>query len=173
MQERRILLVRTLVVFACLCLLPLRLTTTPSIPRGLYLVLAPETPEHGALAAVCLPLDLACFGRNRGYLGGSGPCPCHTRPVVKTILGLPGDVVELGEAGLRLNDSRIPGSAPLARDSMGRDLPRIAYGLYRVPASHLWLFGAADRRSWDSRYYGPVPAANVVGSLRPLLTFSR
>lgn len=173
MQVRRILLVRTAVAFVCLCLLPLRFTTTPSVPRGLYLVLAPETPERGAFAAVCLPSDLACFGRDRGYLGGSGPCPCQTRPVVKTILGLPGDVIEVEPDGLRINHSPIPGSAALAQDSMGRNLPRLPSGTYRIPASHLWLFGAADRRSWDSRYYGPVPAANVVGSLRPLLTLPR
>jgi conjugative transfer signal peptidase TraF len=140
------------------------------MPRGVYLVLAPRTPDRGVISAVCLPQDLACFGRQRGYLGGSGPCPCHTKPVVKTVLALAGDLVALDDRGLTVNGAFVPNSAPLARDSAGRGLPRIARGTYRVPASHLWLFGSADRRSWDSRYYGPVPAANVVGSLKPVLT---
>jgi conjugative transfer signal peptidase TraF len=140
------------------------------MPRGVYLVLAPRTPDRGVISAVCLPQDLACFGRQRGYLGGSGPCPCHTKPVVKTVLGLAGDLVTLDDHGLTVNGAFVPNSAPLARDSAGRGLPGIAKGTYRVPASHLWLFGSADRRSWDSRYYGPVPAANVVGSLQPVLT---
>src|SRR4051812_19180152 len=108
------------------------------MPRGLYLVLAPRTPDRGVISAVCLPQDLACFGRQRGYLGGSGPCPCHTKPVVKTVLGLAGDLIELDDQGVTVNGVFVPNSAPLTRDSAGHGLPRIAKGTYRVPASHLW-----------------------------------
>lgn len=159
-----------MVSLAVFCCLPLRLAVTPSMPRGIYLLLAPRTPDRGVISAVCLPPDLACFGRDRGYLGGFGPCPCFSKPVVKTVLGLPGDQIDLDERGLAINGVPIPNSAPLIRDSAGRSLPRIPDGTYRVPASYLWLFGGSDRRSWDSRYYGPVPSANVLGSLKPLLT---
>ena len=33
----------------------------------------------------------------------------------------------------------------------------------------VWLFGFNDRRSWDSRYFGPVPLANVRGEIKPVV----
>jgi type IV secretory pathway protease TraF len=41
----------------------------------------------------------------------------------------------------------------------------------RVGAGEVWLFGFNDARSWDARYFGPVPAAGVRGVLRPVVTW--
>jgi type IV secretory pathway protease TraF len=39
-----------------------------------------------------------------------------------------------------------------------------------VQPGHVWLAGSGHDRSWDSRYFGPVPVAGVRGVARPILT---
>jgi type IV secretory pathway protease TraF len=34
-----------------------------------------------------------------------------------------------------------------------------------------WLFGFNDAHSWDARYFGPVPLANLRGVLTPVVTW--
>jgi type IV secretory pathway protease TraF len=59
-------------------------------------------------------------------------------------------------------------SRTAARDSAGRALAQVVWGARRVGAGEVWLFGFNDMRSWDGRYFGPVPLAEVRGVLRPL-----
>jgi type IV secretory pathway protease TraF len=56
-------------------------------------------------------------------------------------------------------------------DSAGRPLPHVAWGKRRVAAGQVWLFGFNDRRSWDSRYFGPVPLANVRGEIKAVIAW--
>jgi type IV secretory pathway protease TraF len=44
-------------------------------------------------------------------------------------------------------------------------------GAYRFGTGEVWLFGFNNARSWDARYFGPVPLANVRGVLRQLVTW--
>jgi type IV secretory pathway protease TraF len=44
-------------------------------------------------------------------------------------------------------------------------------GIHRVAPDEVWLFGFNDERSWDARYFGAVPLAEVRGVLRPVLTW--
>jgi type IV secretory pathway protease TraF len=37
-----------------------------------------------------------------------------------------------------------------------------------VPPGQVWLLSGHDSRSFDSRYFGPVPVANVQGVARPV-----
>jgi len=39
-----------------------------------------------------------------------------------------------------------------------------------VLAGEVWLFGRSGAQRWDSRYFGPVPAASVRRVVRPVLT---
>ena len=42
-----------------------------------------------------------------------------------------------------------------------------------VLADEVWLFGRSGAQRWDSRYFGPVPAASVRRVMRPALTVDR
>jgi type IV secretory pathway protease TraF len=44
-------------------------------------------------------------------------------------------------------------------------------GAYRVGTGEVWLFGFNDTRSWDARYFGPVPLTGIRGVLRPVVTW--
>jgi conjugative transfer signal peptidase TraF len=154
-----------------------RLNLSPSMPVGIYLArpmttLPASAVRRGALVAVCLPSAVGQWGRARGYLM-RGSCADGVAPVGKPVFAVEGDTVVVGPAGLALGRTVAPNSRPLARDAAGRPLSHVPDG--RLPVAHgeIWLVSTHTSRSWDSRYYGPVPVARVVAVLRPLLVIEK
>ena len=137
-----------------------------SAPRGIYQIVG-QAPTRGALIAACLPTAVADFGRARGYLG-AGDCPGGTQPVLKTVGAVAGDRIELAPDGVAVNGIHVLARAIETRDSAARALPHVAFGSYRVAADEVWLLGLHGR-SWDSRYFGPIPLEAVLGVARPVL----
>src|SRR5436853_350412 len=64
---------------------------------------------------------------------------------------------------------RLRDSAPAMRDSRGRPLPHAPWGRTVEAPGEVWLIGIETTRSWDSRYFGPVPLDHV-HAVRPVLT---
>jgi conjugative transfer signal peptidase TraF len=148
--------------------LGLGVNLSASAPRGIYRMVA-GAPARGALVVACLPAAVAAFGRARGYLGPGG-CPGDAQPVIKRVGAAARDIVELGSESMTVNGVSIL-AGPVARlDSAGRSLSHTPFGSYRVPADEIWLVGSSPDRSWDSRYFGPVPVAAVRSVVWPVLT---
>jgi len=125
-------------------------------PVGFYWRTAPR-PGRGKLVEFCLPEDVAVFAEARGYIG-HGSCPGDSESLGKIVTGMPGDVVTVDAAGA------------LKTDSAGRPMEHFPFGPYRVRAGEVWVHGTA-RNSFDSRYFGPVPIANIRASLEALVTW--
>ena len=143
--------------------------TDSSAPAGIYRLSAVPA-GRGALVAACLPAAIARTGLARGYLQ-KGDCPAGAEPVAKVIGAVAGDVVDLEPGWVAINGVKFPNSQTAARDSAGRPLAHVPWGARRVDAGEVWLFGFNNARSWDARYFGPVPAADVRGVLRPVVTW--
>jgi conjugative transfer signal peptidase TraF len=143
--------------------------TDSAAPAGVYRIVAGDF-RRGDLVAACLPVAIAQAGLARGYLR-TGGCPCNAEPVGKLAGALPGDVVEIEPGWIAIGGKRIAHSATAARDSHGRLLAHATWGTHVVAPDEVWLFGFNDRRSWDARYFGPIPLANVTGKLQPVLTW--
>src|SRR5579875_1433787 len=156
-------------------LLGLRIALTDSAcPPGIYraTALRPGNPlVRDELVLVCLPEDLARFALARGYLARGAGCGDGIEPVGKRIGALAGDTVTLAPDYITVNDRRLPNSESRTRDTRRRNVPHIAFGTYRVADGEVWLFGEADPRSWDSRYFGAVPAGAVRAELKPVITW--
>ena len=146
----------------------LRINTSASMPRGIYRAVSYEL-QRGAIVAACLPEEVARLGLERHYLG-PGECPGGAEPVVKVAVALGGDLVGVGERGVRINGVLLPASAPLATDRGGRSLGRLA-GSRRLRPGEVWLHSSYEARSWDSRYYGPVAESDVLFVVIPVITF--
>jgi conjugative transfer signal peptidase TraF len=143
--------------------------TDSSCPEGFYrLTQAPI--RHGQLVAACLPEDSERQGLERGYLR-TGDCPGGAEPVLKVVGGLDGDAIEVEAGWVAVNGERLTNSATMAQDSAGRWLRHVMWGKRRVGLGEVWLFGFNNRRSWDSRYFGPVPLGAVRGVVQPVLTW--
>lgn len=148
----------------------LRFNWTASAAVGLYRQ-QPLQLTRGGFVSACLPDRIMAIGRTRGYIP-RGDCPDGTSPVLKVLAGLPGDGISLRRAFTVVNGKRVSEAPLRASDAAGRPLDHFPLGEHTVPEGHVWLLGADPTRSWDSRYFGPVPIESLVGSARPLLTFN-
>lgn len=154
-------------LFTLLAPRALRINVTPSLPLGLYRI-THRPVDRAVLVEICLPPKITSMALRRGYIG-KGPCPDGARPLLKTLLALPGDRLVLTRLGVARGGALLPFSAPLSRDSKGRPLPLLALGLHQVPPGRLWLY-APHTHSYDSRSFGPVSGGLVRNTLEPLWT---
>lgn len=117
----------------------------------------------------CVDPQAAALARARGYLG-PGPCAGGVQPVLKPVVAVAGDVVEIEPEAVTINGQRLPSSSTAPGDSLGRELRHVAWGRYVVGADELWLVSTRVPNSWDSRYLGPISTAQVWSVARPVWT---
>jgi conjugative transfer signal peptidase TraF len=146
-----------------------RVNTTDSMPRGLWRVTElAASLSRGQIVTVCPPLVGAYrLGTQRGYVE-AGSCPDGYAPIIKPVAATEGDLVTVSRAGVTVNGRPLLGTAPLDTDSAGRPLMPLAPGRYQVRRGDVWLLATYDPRSFDSRYFGPVPESSVLALARPV-----
>ena len=140
-----------------------RVNLSPSMSLGIWRVVAPSPTDYqrGQVVAVCPPVAAPFLPR--------GSCPLGMQPLLKQLVALPGDVVTVTPAGVSINGGPLlPHSAPLSQTSNGQPLPQ-RLGTWRLTG--YWLYGAGSPRSFDSRYFGEVPAATLGGVGHPVMLF--
>jgi conjugative transfer signal peptidase TraF len=144
----------------------IRINNSPSLPLGLYRV---TSDAHETLVAFCPVEPFASLAIERSYRD-EGTCPDGAAPLLKPVVAKAGDVVELSNRGIEVNGRLLRNTAPLAVDTKGRPLAHWHFGRYTVQSGNLWVASSYNRRSFDSRYFGPVPVSSVRERLHPLLT---
>ncbi|TCV67411.1 conjugative transfer signal peptidase TraF [Neorhizobium sp. S3-V5DH] len=145
-----------------------QLNLTPSEPLGLWRIEKLQRPvSTGDLVFLCPPTT-AVFTEawRRGYLR-RGLCPGGFAPLIKTVAALPRQLVEINDHVL-IDGRPVAASSVRRTDGEGRALMPDAGGV--VPPHHLFLH-SPFASSYDSRYFGPVPDAGLLGLARPVLTF--
>lgn len=147
-----------------------RINTTGSYPRGIYLMTNAPV-EKGSLVIFC-PADNAAFSqaRARGYIG-AGFCSGGYGYMIKKIMAIQGDHVEMSALGVSVNGKLLPNSKPMDKDSEGRPLPHIEANIPALDAHTVLLMSDYSTKSFDGRYFGLVDKANVISSVRPLWTW--
>lgn len=133
---------------------------TASAPIGFYTIEPADALDVPKLVAVMPPEPLAGFMVERGYIA-------RGVPLLKRVLGLPGQRV--CRVGRTITVNGIEMGEALERDSLGRHLP-IWQGCRVVGDDQLFLMNWEVRDSLDGRYFGPIPAASVIGRAVPLWT---
>lgn len=77
--------------------------------------------------------------------------------LIKRVVGLPGDVIEVASGHLRRNGEVV--SEPWRSEPIDYELPPLT-----VPAGHLLVMGDNRNASLDSHLWGPLPADHVIGT---------
>lgn len=136
---------------------------TPSEPMGFYhLVPHPESDyRRGMYVVFSVPAELreVVYGRHWMRSGS---------PFLKELLGLAGDRVCVVADRLEVNERRI--GPVLSVDSAGRPLPQHR-GCFVVRKGDFFVASQHFERSFDGRYFGPLPMSLLLGEARPLWTF--
>ena len=147
----------------------LRVNDTASMPQGLWQVGAVNAPlRRGEIVAVCPPETPPIReAAARGYLP-AGNCSGGYEPLVKPVAAVAGDLVTVRPQGIAVDGEPVEHTTQLVQDSVGRPLRPVPAGTYPVLPGQIWLLSGHDPRSFDSRYFGPVPTANVRGVARPV-----
>lgn len=120
---------------------------------------------RGDVVIVCLGAEQARVARARGYLWRGG-CASGVAPIGKYVLAVEGDTVDLTRQGFTVNRRRVLNTTVLEEDGRGRRMVHFPYGTYVVKPGKLWTCSAYHPRSYDSRYFGPVLAHQVLARVR-------
>jgi conjugative transfer signal peptidase TraF len=132
-----------------------------SVPLGLYRIEPAAIPRVGDLVAVRPSPALTRFMAERRYVEANAL-------LVKPVAALPGTTFCRTNMRVTLDGRAVATALP--RDRFGRSLPRWS-GCRHVAPNQLVLIAPALRASFDSRYFGPVNRALVVGRAIPLWTW--
>lgn len=145
-----------------------RLNLTPSEPLGLWRIAPLNRPAAvGDLVFICPPAGaVSDLGLERGYFR-RGLCAGGSAPLIKTIAARAGARIAV-DVDVAIDGAILPRSQPRPIDGHGRKLMSWTGGL--VPPGHLYLH-SSFAGSYDSRYFGPVPEAGLLGLARPVLVF--
>jgi conjugative transfer signal peptidase TraF len=145
---------------------------THSVPFGIYREIAdPASTPHNPAPYVffCPDVRWPSMKDQPNYRDPMRTCPDGYSPLIKPVVAWPGDTVEISAIGIVVNGQPMPNTATINRDSTGRQLHPFPPGTYRVQADQLWVISTFSPRSFDSRYFGPIPLRSVHSWIRPLL----
>ena len=141
-----------------------RLNLSRSMPLGLYQIEPNFSRLHkGDLVVFCLPKKL--LPKNVDFLQNN-QCPSGAAPFFKSIVGIPGDHIETGILGVKVNGVLLPNST--CRE--GGEL-RCTQFNGPLSSSEYWVFGYGSNpslaaHSFDSRYFGAIPPTSILGIAR-------
>jgi conjugative transfer signal peptidase TraF len=180
-------MIKTITVITLLCVCPfflwawhsgsiLYINSSESMPVGVYLSFPASADLHpDDLIAFCIPKGTATkIFENRNYLPKSERCSQSSGlfPILKPVVAVHGDVVEITESGVTVNGHHITNSKVIRTDSMDREMPHLPIG-WKKKLTHeeFFLLSTHTKRSLDSRYFGPIYYPLVLAQTKPLLTF--
>ena len=147
-----------------------RINLTPSEPLGIWRIRSLERPAAvGDVVFVCPPQTANIRpARERGYLR-SGLCPGGYAPLIKTIVATAGQRIHV-DRFVMIDGVALPHSALSPKDGQGRPMMK-AFAGGEVDKGEVFLH-SDFAASFDSRYFGPVPASGILGLAEEVLTYA-
>jgi conjugative transfer signal peptidase TraF len=143
-----------------------RVNASPSLPIGIYRTTSDKSAK---LVEFCPAEPFASLSASRGYRG-KGTCLDGAEPLMKPIVAVTGDTVDVSAAGVAVNGKLLANSAQLPLDTKNRKLRHWPFGEYQVAPGTAWVISSFNARSFDSRYFGAISIASVRSHLKPLIT---
>lgn len=135
---------------------------TDSVARGWYLIRPPVALHAGSIVLVQLPAGAAAFAAQRGYLPKGVP-------ILKRIGAMAPQSVCVREQAVRIDGIAV--ATTLAHDGKHRSLQPWTQ-CRMLTEGELFLLSDVHPASFDSRYFGPINAAAVLGTAQPIWTGS-
>jgi len=124
-----------------------------SLPRGLYLILTDDNIRPGQIAVMKPTPALQDWMARRGYLPRDIPLLKQVAATRGTRVCRTGDIISVRAK---------PVAVAKHSDRWGRKLP-VWQGCFVVGKDELFLLNARSADSLDGRYFGALPAKNMIG----------
>ncbi|MEE3501280.1 S26 family signal peptidase [Acidiphilium acidophilum] len=154
------------------------INVTPSMPIGLYrLSSLPRRLHDGMIVYLCPPsparnLAMAQAAQGKWLLTSPrSPCPSHLVPFLKKIGATPGQTVTLTMRGTSIDGHLLPATAIKRFAKNGQPMIHQKPGSYLMGPRQVWVWDNSSPWAYDSRYWGPLPVANILKQARPVLTW--
>lgn len=142
-----------------------------SVPRGWYRITSARAADSagtagdglhvGDIVLARLPADAAALAAQRGYLP-------ERVPLLKRIGAMAPQRVCTLQRTIHVDD--VPVAHAREADTLGRVLPLWSH-CRALRDGELFLLSATNSASFDSRYFGPIDAAAVLGRAQPMWTW--
>lgn len=137
---------------------------TPSYPTGLYLVEKSEVYEKNDLVLICPENNVLFEKNNFGFVKQDDQYCSKYQPLIKKIVGIPGDKVAVGKKVI-VNGTEMKNSQVFTISTRG-DLLYPCYGEHNLSGSEIWVMSDFEPRSYDSRYFCALSRENIIGKVR-------
>ena len=102
---------------------------------------------------------------------GAGFCPSATAYMIKKIVAVARDRVEMSATGVSVNGVLLPHSRPLETDSEGRTLSPIKADISVLNERTVLLMSDYSSKSFDGRYFGLIERSQIIRAVRPVWTW--
>lgn len=133
-----------------------------SVPSGWYRIGPADSLQVGSIVLARLPAPAAALAAQRSYLPAG-------IPLLKRIGAVAPQQVCVDGASVRIDAVAV--AAVMRAD--GRDRPLSAWSqCRRLTQGELFLLSNTNPASFDSRYFGPIRATDVIGSAKPIWAWS-
>lgn len=132
-----------------------------SVPRGWYRIVPTDSLQVGRIVLARLPVQAAALAAQRGYLPAG-------IPLLKRVGAVAPQRVCVDGASVRIDDVAV--AAVTLADRRGRPLSAWSQ-CRRLAQGELFLLSGTNPASFDSRYFGPILASNVIGRAQPIWTW--
>jgi signal peptidase I len=126
----------------------LQVSMEPTLQPGDQVVVEPATLTAG---------EIVVFPAPTGFSGES------TVPFIKRIIGVAGDVVELRDGSVFVDNVQLAEPYVYPGDSTNPSSVSGGQTRWSVPNGYLFVLGDHREESQDSRAFGPIPTASVLG----------
>ncbi|MFZ3072186.1 MAG: signal peptidase I [Thermodesulfobacteriota bacterium] len=87
----------------------------------------------------------------------------RTKDYIKRAIGVPGETIEVKKKRIFINGTAIEDPYGIFKGSTYGDSTGDNFGPYTVPEGHVFVMGDNRDRSFDSRFWGPVPISEIKG----------
>ena len=139
----------------------LLLNLTPSIPKGVYLVDPSNSLKKGEIVVFRPPMAVYRALGKRPWLN-------EEKFFIKPIAAVSGDEVCKLENSVVINQTTE--LSVLRTDSQGKLLPKFD-GCKTIGAHEFLPISTYSSRSFDGRYFGPIPTSAILGKAIPVFTW--
>lgn len=160
----------SVVVIAVFWIFDLVINVTPSMPVGIWRVFSHPVNASdlkGRIILICPPKnEIFSWAIDQEIISG-GRCKTGSIPLLKEVLGVPGDNIDVYGDKVFLNENL---AARRHFEVPSRIFSEIKS--YKIPENHVWVLGTSREESFDSRYFGPLSLDGFIGVVRPILVWN-